>query len=166
MPPNQNLCLFWLAIFRWDMIFTLILPRILTVYAKSERGRERETKRERHLLMDFSQNALQNNVQKETTNSCSMPRTLGVVTFYTNCLFITTNEYSKTAIYVFYITATTNPIKTKTIIMSKIHTGFTLEFGREGLVSLLARIWELLSNNMVSLKMVMQRYLKKGLVEF
>lgn len=51
--------------------------------------------------------------------------------------------------------------------MSKIHTGFTLEFGREGLVSLLARIWELLSNNMVSLKMVMnQRYLKKGLVEF
>lgn len=159
MPPNQKLCLIWLAIFRWDLIFTLILPRILTAYAKSERGRERGrergTKRERHLLMDFSQNALQNNVQKETTNSCSMPRTLGVVTFYTNCLFITTNEYSKTAIYVFYITATTNPIKTKTIIMSEIHTGFSLEFGREGLVSLLARIWELLSNNMVSLKMVM-----------
>ena len=138
------------------MIFTLILPRILTVYAKSERGRERgrgtETKRERHLLMDFKQNALHNNVQKETTNSCGMPRTLGAVTFYTNCLFITTTEYSKTAIYVFNIT---NPIKTKTIIMSKIHTGFTLEFDREGLVSLLARIWELLSNNMVSLKMLM-----------
>lgn len=151
------------------MIFTLILPRILTAYAKSERGREREreTNRERHLLMDFRQNALQNNVQKETTNSCNMPRTLGAVTFYTNCLFITTNEYSKTAIYVFYITATTNLIKTKTIIVSEIHTGFSLEFVREGLVSLLARIWELLSNNMVSLKMVMnQRYLKKGLVEF
>lgn len=60
-----------------------------------------------------------------------------------------------------------NPIKTKTIIMSEIHTGFSLEFGREGLVSLLARIWELLSNNMVSLKMVMnEKYLKKKLVEF
>lgn len=114
---------------------------------EKEGERERETKSERHLLMDFRQNGLQNNVQKETTNSCSMPRILGAVTFYNNCLFTTTN--------VFYITATTNPIKTKTIIMSETHTGFTLEFSREGLVSLLARIWEFISNNMVSPKMVM-----------
>lgn len=123
---------------------------------EGEREGERERDKERKTSSDGLQaKCIQNNVQKETTNSCSMPRTLGAVTFYTNCLFITTNEYSKTAIYVFYIMATTNPIKTKTIIMSKIHTGFNLEFGREGLVSLLARIWELLSNNMVSLKMLM-----------
>lgn len=39
--------------------------------------------------------------------------------------------------------------------MPEIHTGVTLEFGSEGLVSLLAGIWVLLSNNTVSHKMVM-----------